>query len=107
MEIKTKEQLQKKIKALGKISEEQKKSIICSLIGHSNITETCFGYVNCARCGEQIGDTLGGYYPKAKEQVIVDHECDTCKENWKNMTWKDKFMVEYSLDKKEVELKNI
>ncbi len=79
MEITTKKQLEEKIKALGEISENQKKSIVCSLIGHSDITDVCLGYVHCARCGDQIGDTLASIYPRVKKQVIINHECDTCK----------------------------
>lgn len=92
----TKKELKSKIIALGELDEDVKAKIVCSLIGHSNITTTCFGYVHCHRCGDQIGDTLGGYYPQAKNQVIVDHDCDACNENWKKMTWQDKYLIKYT-----------
>ena len=72
---------------------EQKKAVICALVGHSRIQTTCFGYFSCARCGEQIGDTLGGSYPGAETAVIVGHDCETCRTNMKMLTWRDKFMA--------------
>ncbi len=68
------------------------KEIFCVLFGHSNIIETCFGYVHCGRCGVQIGDSLAGCYlnPRA---VIVGHNCENCKKNYKALTWKDKFLA--------------
>lgn len=50
----------------------------------------CFGYFNCARCGEQTGDNLAGYYPGAEDAVIVGHKCPTCEANYKKLTWRDK-----------------
>lgn len=88
----TKTELIAKLKALGKISIEQKKQIACSLIGHSRIIETCFGYVHCARCGDQIGDALGGYFDGSKN-VIVGHKCDICVENEKTLTWQDRYLA--------------
>ncbi|MFV0551028.1 MAG: hypothetical protein ACK5L6_03775 [Anaerorhabdus sp.] len=67
------------------------KKIFCVLFGHSNIVENCFGYRYCSRCGEQVGDSLGGNYYNPKE-VIVGHNCDVCRENYKKMSWKDKFL---------------
>ena len=84
------QELRKKIKALGKISDDQRNSIICSLIGHSRISTICFGYRNCGRCGEQLGDSLGSIDPGAKEAVFIGHKCPTCKENYKKCDWKDK-----------------
>jgi hypothetical protein len=93
----TKAELKLKLKALEPIDKETKKNIVCSLIGHSDIVDFCMGYVSCGRCGAHLGDTLAGIYPRNAKQVIIDHDCDTCRENWENMTWKDKFMVKYSL----------
>jgi hypothetical protein len=70
---------------------EKLKRIICVLLGHSKIIETCFGYVHCARCNDLLGDTLAGYYD-TKENVIVGHKCDTCNENYKKLGWKDKVL---------------
>jgi len=71
---------------------EKLKAIFCIFFGHSNIIETCFGYVHCARCDAQIGDTLAGCYSNTKA-VIVGHNCKECKENYKKLTWKDKFLA--------------
>jgi len=69
------------------------RAMVCVLFGHSNIQETCFGYFNCARCGDQVGDTLGSIYPNAVNVVIVGHNCKKCKANYKKLTWKDKFLA--------------
>lgn len=75
-----------------KISIEQRRSIYCVMNGHSNIVKTCFGYVHCARCGDQIGDALGGVY--SNENVVISgHACKECKANWKRLTKKDKVLV--------------
>lgn len=92
VEIKTEAALKKKLKALGNISEEQKKSIVCSLIGHSRIQSTCFGYYNCGRCGDQLGDALGSIYTAAERVVIIGHKCKVCEKNYAECTWKDTFM---------------
>jgi hypothetical protein len=49
----TKEEYEKKISALEPLDEKKRKSVTCALLGHSHITTGCFGYVHCARCGEQ------------------------------------------------------
>lgn len=71
-------------------NKRQRNEIVCALIGHSRIQETCFGYYNCSRCGQQLGDTLGGFYPFASEVVIVGHDCRVCRKNYKKCTWRDK-----------------
>ena len=90
VEIKDEKELMEKLEVLGVTDEEQKKEITCSLIGHSKIQTFCFGYFKCARCGEQTGDNLVGYYPGAEDAVIVGHKCPTCEENYKKLTWRDK-----------------
>lgn len=90
VEIKDEKELMEKLEVLGVTDKEQKKEITCSLIGHSKIQTFCFGYFNCARCGEQTGDNLVGYYPGAEDAVIVGHKCPTCEENYKKLTWRDK-----------------
>ena len=84
-----KKELMEKIKAVGDITEEQRNGIVCTLIGHSRIVTTCFGYVSCSRCKDQIGDTLGGCF-ELKECVIVGHNCDGCRKNYEKLTWRDK-----------------
>jgi hypothetical protein len=102
----TKTELLKKIAALGKISDAQKRSVTCSLIGHSRVVSMCFGYVNCGRCEDQIGDTLGGASDMSK-RVAIGHRdketggvCATCLTNYKKLDWRDKvFLPEETLDK--------
>lgn len=74
------------------LSEDQLKELCCTLIGHSNIVEGCFGYVHCGRCEAQIGDTLAGSY-RNDDAVIVGHDCEVCRENAKRLTWRDTFMA--------------
>lgn len=75
-----------------KPTEEQNRAIFCVVNGHTNIIETCFGYVNCARCNQQIGDSLAGIYSN-ELAVIVGHACNTCKANYQKLTAKDKKLV--------------
>lgn len=89
--IETKAQLLAALAALGgKMDKERRNAVTCALIGHSRIQTHCFGYYNCARCGEQVGDALGSVYNGAKTAVVVGHDCDICRENFKSCTWKDK-----------------
>lgn len=90
LNIKSKEDLLEKLDLLGITDEEQKKKLTCSLIGHSKIQTTFFGYYYCARCEEQVGDSLGSIYPDVANVVIVGHKCPTCEANYKKLTWKDK-----------------
>lgn len=87
-----KKDLLAKLDALGDISEDQRNSIACTFIGHSNIIETCFGYVYCARCGDQIGDSIAGAYSNP-DCVIVGHDCQDCRDNAKRLTWRDKLFI--------------
>jgi DNA-directed RNA polymerase subunit RPC12/RpoP len=89
-QINTDKELLDKLELLGIEDEQKKKEITCSLIGHSRIQTFCFGYYNCARCGAQLGDSLGGIYPGAEKAVVVGHKCPTCEANYKELTWKDK-----------------
>ena len=82
----------KKLKALEPQSDEQRNQIICALIGHSNIITGCFGYIYCARCGAQTGDSLGSVY-RNDNAVLAGHNCDTCKANFEKLTWEDKLYV--------------
>lgn len=99
----TKAELEKKIAALGKISDAQKRSVTCSLVGHSRVISMCFGYVSCARCEDQIGDTLGGSFDTSNH-VVVGHRnagrvCKTCRAAYKKLDWRDKlFLPEKTLE---------
>lgn len=93
-----KRELLAKVKSLD-LDKEQRNSVVCSIIGHSRIITTFFGYIYCARCNAQIGDSLGGYFDGSKH-VIVGHNCEACRENFKSLTWQDKL---YSPDPFKVE----
>lgn len=84
----TETELKEKIAVLGDISDEQRNKIVCALVGHSRIKTSCFGYYYCARCEEQVGDSLGGAY-SGKDDVIVGHDCHVCRTNAKLLTWTD------------------
>ena len=86
----TKKELLKKIESLELKDDDQRNKVVCSIIGHSMIMTTFFGYYYCARCGVQVGDALGSAFPAAERAVIVGHNCETCRENYKKLTWKDK-----------------
>jgi hypothetical protein len=77
-----------KLAGLGRMPPGRKAAVACALLGHSRIVTTCFGYVSCARCGEQIGDTLGGCFDLT-DCVIVGHGCDTCRANYAKLAWQD------------------
>ena len=81
------------LKRVADLDEEQRNAVVCALVGHSRIQTACFGYFNCGRCGEQVGDTLGSIYPGAKQAVIVGHDCETCRENAKQLTWRDRLFA--------------
>ena len=66
--------------------------LFCVWFGHSDILHGFFGYMSCGRCGEQVGDSLGGAYTNSRA-VIVGHDCEHCRANYKRLTWKDKFMA--------------
>ena len=84
----TREEYEAKMAALEPLTKAQRQSITCALLGHRRITEGCFGYVYCARCGAQIGDTLGGGFYDPLE-VRVGHNCPTCRENYAKLGWED------------------
>lgn len=91
----SRQELEQKIaalKGLGGISEEQQREIICTLIGHSRIITICFGYVSCARCEHQIGDTLAGMFDTS-DCVIVGHNCEACRANYEKLDWTDKYLT--------------
>ena len=88
----TREDLVRKLEALGEITTPERNRITCALIGHSRIVTYCFGYVSCARCGDQIGDTLGGM-ASLEHSVVVGHACDICRANYEKLSWQDKLFV--------------
>lgn len=93
------DEVEKRIQGL---QPEQATAVVCALIGHSRIVTTCMGYVHCARCNAQIGDTLAGA-SSTQSNVIVGHDCPTCRENIKTCTWVDTFMTPDPFDPREIE----
>jgi hypothetical protein len=99
-EIKTEKQLLEILKTLPYKDEQHKKEIICSLIGHSLICTTLWGYRYCGRCGMQLGDSLGSVDYGKPTCVIIGHNCKVCRKNYKKCTWKDKLLVDNPFKKK-------
>jgi hypothetical protein len=74
------------------LSVETQKAIVCALVGHSRIVQSCFGQITCARCDAILGDTLAGCYD-LKDRVIVGHNCPHCREVYATLTWRDKLLA--------------
>ncbi len=87
----TEQELTEKLEALGSITDEQRRRVVCSLLGHSKIQTGCFGYFYCARCGDQVGDSLASVYD-ASDVVIVGHNCPRCRANYEKLGWEDKYL---------------
>jgi len=90
--IQTEQELREKLEALGDLDENTRNSVVCSLIGHSKIQSSFWGYFNCGRCRAQVGDSLGGAY-RAENVVIIGHGCSTCRANFEALSWRDKIFV--------------
>lgn len=86
----TQREVRSRIKGLD---DDTAKAMVCALVGHSRIQTQCFGYYNCARCGQQVGDTLGSVYPGAEKAVVVGHNCEACRENAKALAWRDTLLA--------------
>lgn len=84
-------ELIEKLRILGLRDKETEKKIVCALLGHSKIIFSCLGITACGRCKAAIGGYL---VHNASDKVIIGHNCDTCKENYKKLSWRDKFLVE-------------
>jgi len=59
-------------------------AVFCALFGHARVYTTCFGYVSCARCRQQLGDTLAGSFSDAGG---VSCDCTECQRAWANLKW--------------------
>lgn len=68
--------------------------ILCAVFGHPPVVTTCFGYINCARCGEQLGDSLGGGRSVGSEQMIIGHDCEGCRAVEKKLRPIDRLLTE-------------
>jgi len=91
--INTEKELLEILQPMSFDDKDHQKKIICALIGHSKICTTCWGYRYCGRCTAQLGDSLGSVDYGIGKAVIIGHDCDVCKENYKKCTWKDKYLV--------------
>ena len=66
----------------------------CAMLGHSRISTSFFGYIYCARCHEQVGDSLGG-----ADTAFVDFRhlregsCNTCEGRRGQLVWRDKWLT--------------
>ena len=54
------------------------KAVLCALFGHPPVVTYCFGYLNCARCRAQVGDTLGGLDNMHGLIVLHHKDCEEC-----------------------------
>ena len=72
------------------------KLIFCAVCRHSHLLTNCFGYKYCARCGEQLGDTLadgpmitgyGGFFLIGQKCT-----CKECRQAFDTLTWMDRFL---------------
>lgn len=87
---------------LKKVPEARRASTLCGLVGHTRLTTYYFGYLNCGRCGEQVGDCLAG---SPRTGLVVERHgrgkkgagCD-CRETAKTLTWRDTLLVKTSAD---------
>ena len=82
---------------------EKLRGIACVLWGHPPIVNYCMGYVTCARCDEQLGDTLGSVYPMAGLIIRTPHQ-NTDTGRWETgqtcpeciafpRRWRDRFLT--------------
>lgn len=90
-QIQNQEELERRLAALGSISDETRNAVTCALIGHSHIITSCFGYQYCGRCREQIGDSLASV--GIGDEVVIGHKCPTCTANYEKMDWRHKVYV--------------
>ncbi len=52
--------------------------------------DSCMGYQHCARCGELLGDSLGGCFTA---DISLGCGCPECQENYAALRWRDRFLV--------------
>lgn len=73
----------------SKLTLQQKAQIHCIKEGHADYIYTCWGYVHCGRCGEQIGDQLGGIFDTT-DKILVNHKCSKCSKLKRKLSKLDK-----------------
>lgn len=74
------------------LTKEQQAQIYCVKHGHADYIWNFFGYVHCGRCGQQIGDRLGGYFDTTNK-MFLNHDCKTCNKIKKQLSKIDKEIV--------------
>jgi len=90
--INTEQELMAKPEALGELDEDTRNDVVCSLLGHSDIQDACFGYYYCARCGDQVGDACCGIYDSS-DVVVMGHDCPVCRANYEKLDWRHKIFA--------------
>lgn len=83
----------KNIKPQKKLTQQQKACIYCIKNGHADFVWSFWGYIHCGRCGEQIGDTLGGVFSRADKVIVLGCKkkpCDVCDPIRKKLSKLDK-----------------
>lgn len=71
------------------------RAVLCALFGHPPIARNCFGYITCARCDAQLGDTLGGCY-SLTDMIVLGHTTDPCQKCdalWEKTRFRDRFLT--------------
>jgi hypothetical protein len=99
MDTDNEKEMRNKVAALALSDDATRRRVICGLIGHSRIVDDAGdgpGWrVTCARCGDlvdgtdQIFDACGAVF----RRHVEESDCESCKENIKNMTWRDTWEV--------------
>ena len=80
-----------------KLTNEHKARIYCAKYRHAKFFHQFWGYVHCGRCGEQIGDKLGGVFYGASEMAspqCKDSPCEHCDPIIKKLSKKDKILFD-------------
>ena len=73
------------------------RATVCAWVGHSRCATAFLGYQYCARCGEQIGDALGGV--GLLDLLFVGaskcwkNPCEDCDRIRASLTWRDTLML--------------
>ena len=69
-------------------------SIFCAIFRHSHLVTNCIGYKYCARCGAQLGDSIGGTGLPVPPHFLIGQtcQCDNCQKAFDGLTWLDRFM---------------
>lgn len=74
------------------------RATVCAWWGHSHMATQFFGEQYCARCGQQIGDSLAGM-GRTDILFVGDsaHDCPECRERATKMTWRDTFLTPHKI----------